>query len=98
MTEEVLQEIKKDYEKRKEEREYLSKLLEEVIILEEDENVKKYLRLKEELSKVNYQKILAESDTQLLDSSFYSHRYKMKTTEVRWYIWNEHFSTGRCCC
>ena len=80
MTEEVLKEIKKDYEQRKETRNHLSEVLEEIIKLEEDDTVKKYLNLKKELESINYKKIIEQSDEQILYSSFYNNRYMIIET------------------
>ena len=80
MEEEILQKIKDDYVRRKEERANLLNLMGEIAKLEENETVKKYLALTEELASVKFKKNLLVSDEELLDLSFRSNCYSIKKT------------------
>lgn len=80
MEQEILQSIKEESRKRQEKREYFSNLLEQLEKLEEDENVKKYVELRKKTDSVDYQKLLEESDEDILYRTFYRHQYMIKNT------------------
>lgn len=74
MKEETLQKIKEDYKQIIEKRNHLLQLCEEITKLEEDENVKKYLKIKEELSKIDYKNQIKETDSYILDAVFWRYQ------------------------
>lgn len=80
MEQEILQKIKDDYERRKQERTNLKDLMQEIKNLEETETVKKYLTLTEKLDSTKFKKNLLVSDEELLDLAFSSNCYNIKNT------------------
>lgn len=80
MKEEILAQIKESYEQGVKRKKHLSNLLEQITMLEENEIVKKYLKLKQGLETVDYQRLLSETEEQILDDTFYSYRYMIKDT------------------
>lgn len=80
MEQKILQKIKDDYERRKQERTNLQNLMQEIKKLEENETVKKYLALNEQLNSIKFKKNLLVSDIELLDLSFKSYCYSIRST------------------
>lgn len=80
MKEEVLNQIKDSYNQKKKIRNDILALLDRLRKLEENDIVKEYIKLKQQLDTTNYQKILGEPENQILYSTFYSHRYMIKDT------------------
>lgn len=80
MKEEVLQTIKEDYEKTKERRTNILDISKQLATLEGFDMIKEYLKLREELECVGDKKITEQTESQILNSSFRSHRYLIKET------------------
>ena len=96
MEQEILQKIKDDYERRKQERDDLQKLIQAIKELEETEIVKKYLALTEKLASIKFKKNLLVSDIELLDLAFRSNCYSIKKTN-NIYICLGTFMQDSCC-
>lgn len=96
MEQEILQKIKDDYERRKQERTNLQNLMQEIKNLEETETVKKYLSLTEKLDSIKFKKNLLVSDMELLDLSFRSYCYSIRSTN-NIYVCLGTFMLDSCC-
>ena len=80
MKEEMLQSIKKDYENQKELRDNTIKSLEKLKELENNEIVKEYLNLKEKLQLLKYERIINQTDTEIINTLFRRNMYSNKDT------------------
>lgn len=92
----LLEEIKADYVRRKEERANLNKLYSELAELEATPQVKRYLALQEEIKRVKFIKNIMVSDEELLDLSFRTHQYRIKNTNEI-YVCLGTFRLDSCC-
>lgn len=83
MEQKILNKIKKSYEDGLKRKKHYSEILKEVKELEQAENVKRYIELKNRLEQVNYEKIIGETEEQILERAFNSWTYAIqKTNEI----------------
>ena len=81
MEKEIISLIKKECKRKQAQREHYLEVLKQIEELEANESVRKYIKLKGELEKSNYQKIINETDEQILYNTFYSHLHMIKNPE-----------------
>ena len=80
MEQEILNKIRKSYKDGLKRQEKYLEILKQVQELEQDENVKRYIELKNRLGQVDYQKIIGETETQILERAFNSWQYAINET------------------
>ena len=80
MKDEMLNSIKAVYLEKRSLKNDVSHLYAKVKMLEENEYVKEYFKLKEELESFHYEKMIAETDLDLLANSFRPYLYANKET------------------
>ena len=80
MEQEILDKIIKNYNQGLERKKHYEDLLKKITKLEEDEKIKEYITLKKRLEQVDYKKIIGETDSQILDSTFNSYKYMIDDT------------------
>ena len=80
MKEDLLNSIKKDYLEKKALKAEVSNLIGRIKKLEDNEYVKEYFRLKEELESFPYERMIVETDLDLLSRSFRPYLYANKET------------------
>lgn len=80
MREDILELIKKNSESRKEKKDKLINLVKRMKELRENEAVREYLNLVEQIESSNYVKMISNSDESILISSFRCHMYLIEDT------------------
>lgn len=80
MKEEILQSIKKEYQEKKQQQNNTIEILKKIEELEQNEIVKEYLNLTEQINTVDYSQIIAQNKDDLLESAFRKHSNLIKET------------------
>lgn len=80
MKQEILQAIKNDYLAKMKTKTNTIELLKKIEELEQNEIVKEYLNLTEQLKSIDYQEIIGRSNEDIMESAFRNHMYSIKET------------------
>jgi len=87
MEQEILNKIRIDYNNSLKRRTKYADILKQLKELEKDEKIKKYIDLKNRLEQFNYEKIINESDEEILSRTFWAYQYAInETNEIYLYI------------